>query len=154
VTSDDAEQAGEPPTLGEDFDRSLAWAEALLAGVERGYERLALVRVSLGVAVTGVAFLGIAIIVVTSISWLAAVGVMIMALLVIATGLVLAQVWLIAPRRRLLRRDEDAMVEMVEILKQFEPSLSEHESWGHVRRYLARSRFARFPIAPGVSWHR
>jgi hypothetical protein len=156
VPSDDTEQASDapPPTTGEEFDRSLAWAEMLLARIEHTHERLALIRLLGVTAATGTVFVGIVVMTLTSTSGFALASTTLVAVLLIIALQFLVRFWLTVPLQRMLRRDEEAVVERTEVLRQFLSFLEKQEQWGHVRRDLAHARLARFPIAPGGSWRR
>jgi hypothetical protein len=56
------------------------------------------------------------------------------------------------PWRLQARRDEEAMVEIVTLLRDLAPVLAEEEGWTVVRRRITEARISRFPIGPGERW--
>jgi len=139
--------SGESATTGKDFDDALSQAELLLREVDRSRARLrAVLLVEAGIP------LAVAVALTLALSASSASGVTTAVLAAVCGTLtVLAVGWLwafeIVPALRLIARDEYAMIEIVDVLRELMETVAKREGWSASRQHLARTRIARFPIS-------
>ena len=138
--------ARESLTSAEDFEIALAQAEALLRNVDQGRARVRLVQslsvgIPLAVAVALTLAIGAGGSDATTATVLAAVCAAFTAVFV---GWL--QAFVLIPAGRKVRRDERAMIEIIDVLDELVGTVADREGWSTSRKHLARTRIARFPI--------
>lgn len=139
------DRAAPESTSGADFDAALAQAEALLEQIDWADRRVANLT---GLAVAGVAF-ELALATVLSVASVSGVSrlVLLLGAVAVAVAVVLAVDRVaIRPLRRSCARDERAMIEIVDLLREVLPFVTKRENWSNTRYQVARTRIARFPI--------
>jgi hypothetical protein len=142
VASDNETQAARRAT-GTDFNETLHHAERLLRDVDGARTRIHLIRlIGLGVVViTGL-------VAIPSAAW--SDGLWPAAAATWSVASVLSVVVLASsstkPLHRQLRRDELAMVDLVDGLRELLPLLADEEKWNSTLILLAQTRLERFPI--------
>lgn len=129
---------------GAEFDEALGRAERLLDSFDRIGARA---RVS-SVLVAGsalAAFLLLALIVATGLPAAAAVAVAVVG--VAGEGLTIVAILRhVRALHAMARRDERAMLEVVDMLRELLPDIAKEEGWGPARVQIAAARVSRFPI--------
>jgi len=148
----DREENFTPRATGEDFELALKRAESLLSDVDCADRGLAAIRSGSWVLLT---------VIVLTIALLASFSNdLIRASLAVAEGLVSAAViaalvrrWTEAVRRQ-LRRDELSMIDLVNMLRELFPLVSEEEKWDSTQTKFIQTRIERFPIGVESFWSR
>lgn len=128
---------------GAEFDVALLKAEQLLDSYDRGR---AYIRLST------VAMLAAALAVVIPLGVIAASVAPLVAAVIIAAGLVGVALLITVLLRHtrdlvaMVRRDERAMLEVIDMLRELLPDVAREEGWGPARYQIAAARVSRFPI--------
>ncbi len=133
-------------TSGVEFEQALDRAELLLGGVREmrsSIRRLTVTQIS----TVGVASVVVVIVLtVDRLSAALALALALMAAIATVVFMLAVQIMLVRPLRPQIRRDERAMIELVDMLRELTPHLSRREQWSDVRRLLVRTRLERFPV--------
>lgn len=128
---------------GWEFDRALDKAERLLDSWDRSQSQLRLTTALISVSVLVTATL------LAVVAASATLAVTIPVLAVAAAGLGLAAFWLNRYLRALhvvSRRDERAMLEVIDVLRELLPDIARAERWGPARYQITTARVSRFPV--------
>ena len=120
-------------------------AEALLERIDRADRLLADRR---GLVVVGAVYGGVLAVVfsVLPVSGVSRLALVLVAIVAVAAVLAVGRVT-VRPLRDERARDERAMIEILDVLREVLPFVAERESWSNTRYQGARTRIARFPIA-------
>lgn len=130
---------------GEQFDRYLDWAEAMLASADRHRARLQSYRALL-IGVGAVAALAVAALVVARQNPLAAAGRFVLVLAAAAAAGSAISKWLVSPTAHLYERDEDAVVGAITVLRDVAPHMIKNQRWDPDRAQVTMERLQRFPV--------
>lgn len=127
---------------GAEFEHALEKAEHLLAAVDRNAGRVRAAYAWLSVAVVGLSAPLFPLLSLGASTGFGYVG-MSLAGIVLAAFLFTGHV---AKLRTEERRDERAMFEMIDILRELLPDVAEKERWGPARYKITVARVSRFPV--------
>jgi hypothetical protein len=133
------------PATGGEFDGALDRAEALLSALH--VMRRAVGRIRIGQVGSAVAaLLASAALLSSGADVGAVVAAVVLGVFLAAVLSASLQLLLIEPLMPRIRRDERAMIELVDTLRELFPHLARREKWSELRRYLVRTRLEQFPV--------
>ncbi|MEK8105799.1 hypothetical protein NKG94_12850 [Micromonospora sp. M12] len=135
-------------TSGDDFERFLREAEALLTAVDGARDRYRRYLIVERIAVAAILATGVCALIAVLPHYIGAAAT-VAAFVVLATILVNSLRRNVrAPLNAEIYRDEKVMAGMVNILRELLPLISENERWLELRITQTRMRIGRFPIEP------